>query len=176
MNRSDLSKDEQAKLDQALQQIQTAKNYVIEVAGDTDRSGNKAANVELAPRRAEAVVRYLGVQHDVPLRKIYTVGVGSDFPDADNKTRAARKENRRVDIKGVCAESERRRATNPRQAATRLTRCPARPPQLRLSSKPLNNHRKESIRGAKAPVLLHRRRPDDPRAAFFRYRPLRFKA
>jgi hypothetical protein len=33
------------------------------------------------------------------LRTIREVGAGSDFPDADNKTREARKENRRVDIK-----------------------------------------------------------------------------
>ena len=55
--------------------------------------------LDLSRRRAEAVVRYLTVEHDVPLRKIHDVGVGSEFPDADNKTRAARKENRRVDIK-----------------------------------------------------------------------------
>ena len=34
-----------------------------------------------------------------PLRSIRELGVGSDFPDADNKTREARKENRRVDVK-----------------------------------------------------------------------------
>jgi outer membrane protein OmpA-like peptidoglycan-associated protein len=39
------------------------------------------------------------VEHDVPLRSIREVGAGADFPDADNKTRAARKENRRVDVK-----------------------------------------------------------------------------
>jgi hypothetical protein len=39
------------------------------------------------------------VEHNIPLRSIRELGVGSDFPDADNKTRAARKENRRVDVK-----------------------------------------------------------------------------
>ena len=98
-NRSDLTKDDKAKLDQALQNIQNAKNYVIEVEGYTDKTGSKAANLELSRRRAEAVVRYLTVDHNIPLRKVHDVGAGSEFPDADNKTRAARKENRRVDIK-----------------------------------------------------------------------------
>ena len=44
-------------------------------------------------------IHYLAVEHNVPLRSIRELGVGSDFPDADNKTREARKENRRVDIK-----------------------------------------------------------------------------
>lgn len=99
VNRSELSKEEKEKLDQAVQQLQSSKNFVIEIAGFTDKTGNKSANMELARRRAEAVVRYLTVQHNVPLRKIHDVGVGSEFPDADNKTRAARKENRRVDVR-----------------------------------------------------------------------------
>ncbi len=99
VNRSELSKDDKGKLDQAIQNIQNSKNYVIEVAGYTDRTGDKARNLELSRRRADAVVRYLTIDHNIPLRKIHDVGAGSDFPDADNKTRAARKENRRVDIK-----------------------------------------------------------------------------
>jgi outer membrane protein OmpA-like peptidoglycan-associated protein len=99
VNRSELGKEDKEKLDAALQQVQNAKNYVIEVEGYTDRTGSKSANLELARRRAEAVVRYLTVDHNIPLRTIHDVGVGSDFPDADNKTRAARKENRRVDVK-----------------------------------------------------------------------------
>jgi flagellar motor protein MotB len=45
------------------------------------------------------VVHYLAVEHNIPLRSIRELGVGADFPDANNKTREARKENRRVDVK-----------------------------------------------------------------------------
>jgi outer membrane protein OmpA-like peptidoglycan-associated protein len=99
INRADLSKEDRDKLDQAIQNLTNQKNYVIEIAGYTDKTGNKAANLELSRRRAEAVVRYLSIDHNVPLRKIHDVGAGPDFPDANNKTRADRKENRRVDIK-----------------------------------------------------------------------------
>lgn len=98
-NRFDLTNDEKAKLDQAIQNLQNAKNYVIEVAGYTDKSGNRDYNLDLSRRRADAVVRYLTIDHQIPLRKIHDVGAGADFPDADNKTRASRKENRRVDVK-----------------------------------------------------------------------------
>jgi OmpA-OmpF porin, OOP family len=98
-NRSTLTKDEQAKLDDALQKINGMKNYIIEVEGFADRTGDKAYNRELSRKRADAVVHYLAVEHNVPLRSIRMLGVGSEFPEADNKTRAARKENRRVDVK-----------------------------------------------------------------------------
>lgn len=98
-NRSTLSKDEQAKLDEAVQKLNGMKNYVVEVQGYADRSGDKNYNRELSRRRADNVVHYLAVEHNVPLRAIRELGVGSDFPEADNKTTAARKENRRVDIK-----------------------------------------------------------------------------
>ena len=99
LNKSTLSKDEQAKLDDAIQKISGMKNYVLEVQGYADRTGDKNYNRELSRRRADAVVHYLTVEHNVPLRSIRELGVGSDFPDADNKTAAARKENRRVDVK-----------------------------------------------------------------------------
>lgn len=94
-----LSKDAQAELDNALQSLGTMHGYVIEIEGYADRTGNKAMNLELSKKRADSVVRYLTVDHNVPLRDIRQLGIGSDFPNAVNKTRADRKENRRVDVK-----------------------------------------------------------------------------
>src|SRR5260370_20990636 len=95
---STLAKDEQAKLDSALGQLAGNKAIVIEVEGFADRTGGKAFNRDLARTRADNVVHYLAVEHNVPLRGIREMGVGSDFPDAYNKTRAARAQNRRVDV------------------------------------------------------------------------------
>jgi outer membrane protein OmpA-like peptidoglycan-associated protein len=97
--RSTLTKDEQAKLDSAISQLGGMKTVVIEVEGFADKTGGKAFNLELARKRADTVVHYLTVEHNVPLRDIRELGVGSDFPDANNKTRAARSQNRRVDVK-----------------------------------------------------------------------------
>jgi outer membrane protein OmpA-like peptidoglycan-associated protein len=99
VSRSELANDEKAKLDQAIQNLQNAKNYVIEVAGYADKTGNRVYNLELSRRRADAVVRYLTIDHQIPLRRIRDIGAGAEFPNADNATREARKENRRVDVK-----------------------------------------------------------------------------
>jgi outer membrane protein OmpA-like peptidoglycan-associated protein len=97
--KSVLAKDEQAKLDDAIQKLTSMKGYVVEVEGFADRTGNVSYNRDLSRKRADAVVHYLAVEHNVPLRSIRELGVGSDFPDANNKTRDDRKENRRVDVK-----------------------------------------------------------------------------
>src|SRR5271155_4162994 len=99
LGKSNLNKDEQAKLDDAVQKLQSMKGYVVEVEGFADKTGNVAYNRELSRKRADSVVHYLAVEHNIPLRSIRELGVGSDFPDANNKTREDRKENRRVDVK-----------------------------------------------------------------------------
>jgi outer membrane protein OmpA-like peptidoglycan-associated protein len=96
---STLDKDAKAELDSGIASLGPMHNYVIEVEGLADRTGNKAMNVELSRNRADAVVRYLSVDHDIPLRDIRLVGAGAEFPNAVNKTRADRKNNRRVDLK-----------------------------------------------------------------------------
>jgi outer membrane protein OmpA-like peptidoglycan-associated protein len=96
--KSVLTQDEKDKLDQAIQNLASVKNYVIEVEGYTDRTGRKDYNVALSQQRADAVLRYLAV-HNVAPRKIHVVAIGSEDPNADNKTRADRKENRRVDVR-----------------------------------------------------------------------------
>jgi outer membrane protein OmpA-like peptidoglycan-associated protein len=98
-NKSSLAKEEQAKLDEAVQKISGMKHYIVEVEGYADRTGDKGYNRELSRKRADSVVHYLAVEKNIPLRSIRQLGVGADFPDADNKTKAARKENRRVDVK-----------------------------------------------------------------------------
>jgi outer membrane protein OmpA-like peptidoglycan-associated protein len=99
VGQSVLSKESIEHLDQAVSNAGGMHNYIIEVEGFADRTGTKAFNLELARRRADAVVHYLTVEKNIPLRDVRVLGVGSDFPNADNKTRAARQENRRVDVK-----------------------------------------------------------------------------
>jgi OOP family OmpA-OmpF porin len=107
-----LDKDSQAQLDAAIQPLGTMKSYVIEIEGYTDRTGGKAYNLELGRRRADAVVRYLTVEHNIPLRNIRELGVGSEFPNAENKTRDDRKQNRRVDIKVYALDLTGQQASN----------------------------------------------------------------
>ena len=98
VNKSKLTKEETQKLDDAVAKLQGNNNYVLEIQGYTDTSGSAAANLELSRKRADEVVRYVTTKHNVPLRRIHVLGVGEDVPNADNSTREARKQNRRVDI------------------------------------------------------------------------------
>lgn len=99
VGKSILTKEAKADLDTAVNNIQGAKNFVLEVQGFTDKTGNQQMNLALSQKRADAVVRYLTEQHQVPLRKVHVLGLGADTPVADNKTRAGRKQNRRVELK-----------------------------------------------------------------------------
>jgi len=98
LNKSKLTKEEIAKLDDAVSRLQGNNNYVLEIQGYTDKTGSAAKNLELSRRRADEVVRYLTSKHNVPLRRIHVLGLGADVPNADNSSREARKQNRRVDI------------------------------------------------------------------------------
>lgn len=95
-----LNPDAKTKLDEIATKAQNAKGYVLEVTGFADSTGSTARNRGLSQRRADAVIRYLVEQHQIPLRRIVTpYGFGESNPVADNKTRDGRLQNRRVEVK-----------------------------------------------------------------------------
>src|ERR1041384_4167088 len=95
-----LNADAKTKLDEIATKALNAKGYVLEVTGFADSTGNTNFNRQLSQRRADAVIRYLVENHQIPLRRIVTpYGFGESNPVADNKTREGRAENRRVEVK-----------------------------------------------------------------------------
>lgn len=106
LNSSTLNDKAKAALDQLAQKLTPLGTYVIEVEGFTDSTGSVARNLELSRKRADSVVRYLMVEHQVPLHRIHVLGLGEDKPAADNKTRAGREENRRVELRILQPEIE----------------------------------------------------------------------
>ncbi len=74
------------------------ETYVVEVQGHTDNTGKAEVNKELSQKRADAVMNYL-VGKGVPAERLSAVGYGPDMPIADNKTKAGRAKNRRVEFK-----------------------------------------------------------------------------
>ncbi len=98
-NKADLSKEQTEKLDAFAASFKNSKKFVVEVQGFTDKMGDAKYNQDLSQKRAMAVVRYLTVTHNVPLRRIQMLGVGAENPVADNKTKEGREQNRRVEIK-----------------------------------------------------------------------------
>jgi outer membrane protein OmpA-like peptidoglycan-associated protein len=95
-----LSPDAKTALDTIAAQARTERGFVIEVRGFASSDGSENLNRQLSQRRAEAVVRYLAEQHDIPLRRIILpFGYGEALPVADNSTREGRQQNRRVEVK-----------------------------------------------------------------------------
>ena len=45
------------------------------------------------------MIQYLATKYNVPAHKIYVIGLGKDKPVEDNKTKAGRADNRRVDVR-----------------------------------------------------------------------------
>lgn len=98
-DKSVLTSDDKAQLDQLANQLGSAKSYILEVTGGTDSTGSKEYNYALSNRRADAVVQYLASKYNVPAHRFYLIGIGKDQEVAPNNTAEGRKKNRRVEIK-----------------------------------------------------------------------------
>lgn len=71
--------------------------YIVEVQGHTDNVGKYDYNMDLSERRAQAVRTYL-INQGVPAERLTAHGYGPDRPIDDNKTKAGRAKNRRVEF------------------------------------------------------------------------------
>lgn len=95
-----LSAEAKVQLDELASKAPGAKNYMVEVQGFADKTGNFQHNLRLSQRRSEAVVQYLAVKHDIPLRRITTpMGYGETKAIADETTKEGRAQNRRVEVR-----------------------------------------------------------------------------
>ena len=74
------------------------QNVFFEIEGHTDSTGPKELNDKLGLQRAEAAMRYLRDQHQIPLHKVNVISYGAEKPVAPNKTKADRAQNRRIVI------------------------------------------------------------------------------
>jgi outer membrane protein OmpA-like peptidoglycan-associated protein len=94
-----LTPEDKQTLDKVVQEAQSEKGYVIEVAGFADPTGKAARNQVLSERRANAVMQYLEEEGNIPIHRILTpAGLGTTHQIGDNSTAEARKQNRRVDV------------------------------------------------------------------------------
>ena len=97
-NQYKLKEKETASLDELASKIKDRNAYIVQIEGYTDSVGNKDYNYDLSQKRAESVVRYLAEKYDIPLYRLFIVGLGASKPVDDNKSRAGRAENRRVEV------------------------------------------------------------------------------
>src|SRR5215212_4759560 len=112
-NSAVLSPEAKQSLDELAVKTQSAKAFMIEVAGHTDSTGSEAKNFRLSRARADAVVQYLAVQHKIPLRRFVTpMGYGKTESVAENTTAAGRQQNRRVEVKMIINRGLNQSTTN----------------------------------------------------------------
>lgn len=72
---SALSKNAKDALDQMATSLKNQKGYIVEVQGFSPGSGTTA--IENSREMAQMVVRYLVLNHEIPVYRIYTVGMGN---------------------------------------------------------------------------------------------------
>jgi len=70
-----LSKNAKAALDDMATPLKNQRGYIIEVQGFS--SGRGQAAIANSQKMADSVVRYLVLNHDVPVYRIYVVGMGN---------------------------------------------------------------------------------------------------
>jgi outer membrane protein OmpA-like peptidoglycan-associated protein len=70
-----LSAKAKEALDQIAEPLKSQRGYVVEIQGFAPGRGQ--ASIASSQKMADAVVRYLVVQHDVPVYRIYTLGMGN---------------------------------------------------------------------------------------------------
>lgn len=95
--------DENAKAVLDTQVVDLAATFgsaYMRIAGNTDNSGNRDANVRLSRARAEAVASFL-VSKGFDRDKFEVVGNGPDKPVATNDTDEGRAKNRRTDFEVI---------------------------------------------------------------------------
>lgn len=95
--KAELGDETKATLDELAARLKEENQEVyLEIQGHTDSSGPEAYNLELGEERAEAVSRYLNMEHGLPLHRMATISYGESAPAFDNTTREGRAQNRRV--------------------------------------------------------------------------------
>ena len=97
VNQSDLRSDFLQVLNSVSLVLEEFDQTLIDVTGHTDSTGAADYNLALSQRRAQSVANYL-MGTGVTSNRIYTLGVGQNYPVADNTTGAGRQLNRRVEL------------------------------------------------------------------------------
>lgn len=85
------------KIGQLAEVLKTFADYKVRIEGHSDSSGGTDVNLRITQRRADAFMKYLAEECDVPLEWMTAVGLGEDHPIADNSLPVGRNKNRRID-------------------------------------------------------------------------------
>lgn len=111
-----LSKKAKDALDQMAENLKSQKGYVVEVQGFS--SGRGQAAIQNSQHLADSVVRYLVLNHEIPVYRIYTVGMGNAPRQAAMGEKPRRTTGGRVEISLLKNDVEQLSAQNTSSPAT----------------------------------------------------------
>ena len=97
-DKADIKKDDEAKLERAIDFIKKYPEANVSLEGHTDSIGTDEYNQKLSERRAASVKNYLIKKGAIDKRKITSTSYGESKPVASNNTKEGRAENRRVEV------------------------------------------------------------------------------
>jgi outer membrane protein OmpA-like peptidoglycan-associated protein len=110
-----LSTNAKAALDELATPLKSQRGYIIEVQGFSSGHGQTA--IAASQKMADSVVRYLVLNHEIPVYRIYVVGMGNTPVSADDAKPAKRISGGRVEISLLKNDLEQLSAnTNPAAA------------------------------------------------------------
>ena len=108
-----LSQNAKTALDDMATPLKDQRGYIIEVQGFS--SGHGQAAIATSQKMADSVVRYLVLNHDVPVYRIYVVGMGNapvPTSSADDQSKTKRTSGGRVEISLLKNDLEQLTATS----------------------------------------------------------------
>jgi len=112
-----LSKNAKAALDEMATPLKSQHGYVVEVQGFS--SGHGQAAIANSQKMAESVVRYLVLNHDIPVYRIYLVGMGNTpTPAAAGEAKPKRITGGRVEVSLLKNNLEQLASTSTTPATT----------------------------------------------------------
>jgi outer membrane protein OmpA-like peptidoglycan-associated protein len=91
-----LSKNAKDALDQMATGVKGQRGYIIEVQGFS--SGKGQAAISTSQKMADSVVRYLVLTHEIPIYRIYVVGMGNAPAPTDDASNTKRVSGGRVEV------------------------------------------------------------------------------
>jgi len=112
-----LSKNAKDALDTMASSVKGHRGYIIEVQGFSSGKGQTA--ISNSQKMAESVVRYLVLNHEIPVYRIYLVGMGNaPAPTTDETAKTKRNSGGRVEISLLKNDLEQLSANNGAPATT----------------------------------------------------------
>jgi hypothetical protein len=127
-----LSKKAKEALDELATSMKDQKGMILEVQGFS--AGKGGASVENSQRLASSVVRYMVIEHEIPVYRIYTVGMGNaPLKTTDGKNRrlsggrveVSLLKNGVADLNEQMAQGQNAAPADQNQAAPANTNAPA---------------------------------------------------